>query len=128
MRKNIIMLFVLLALPVMLINAQPPKGNDPNRNAKQFEEMVAAVGLTPDQVEKAKGFHKAFMDTMKAKREIHKGDREAMRDMMKEESSKYEANMKSIMTEEQALKFEEFIKKMRSENKEPGKKRGEGAH
>jgi hypothetical protein len=87
--------------------------NDAERRAQKVAEMTAAVGLTPEQAQKADAIIGDTQSQIKSMRDKTNTDVDAVRKAGRE-------HIRSFLTAEQVPKFEEFVRKIDEERKKQG--------
>ncbi|HEY1481588.1 MAG TPA: hypothetical protein VGF19_02585 [Candidatus Acidoferrum sp.] len=87
--------------------------SDAGRRAQKVAEMTAAVGLTPEQAQKADAIIADTQSQIKSMRDKTSADVDAVRKAGRE-------RMRSFLTAEQAPKFDEFVRKIDEERKKQG--------
>lgn len=97
-------------------NGQQPRMTDPaERIERQTQRLSEALSLNEDQITKVKEIYtknaethrKAFEEARASGEEI---DREKMHEQMKASMAKQDNEIKALLTDEQKVKFEKFIK------------------
>lgn len=128
--KTAMNLFVfILAFTVLSsqnsLQAQPqhreggPMLPDSARILQRVDELANAVSLTAEQKLKATVLHFAHFAEVKPLMEDQKGDRDAMRRVMKDLRGKLDDQIKLLLTEDQKKAFEEFSAKQRERGGPP---------
>ena len=87
--------------------------SDAERRAQKVAEMTAAVGLTPEQAQKADATIADTQAQIKSMRDKTNADVDAVRKAGRE-------HMRSFLTADQVPKFEEFVRKIDEERKKQG--------
>jgi hypothetical protein len=87
--------------------------SDAERRAQKVAEMTAAVGLTPEQAQKADAIIADTQSQIKSMRDKTSADVDAVRKAGRE-------HMRSFLTADQAPKFDEFVRKIDEERKKQG--------
>lgn len=93
------------------------------RAQERLERMKTDLALTPDQVEKIKGFYDEQVAAAKEAFSGQNPDREAIMAKMKEAREAIEAKIATILTPEQNAKWEELKKQREAEMAERRAKR-----
>ncbi len=110
MKKILQISILMLALLVSVsIFAQRGKGDPEARATKMTERLTEALSLSDEQAKEIKAIHLKYGERMKAMHEQE--DRDGMRAAMKQMRSDAEQEIKAILTEEQAAKFDEMPKR-----------------
>ncbi len=106
-RLSAVVLFcgLLSAVPA---HAQGRGMMTPEQRQAQFDAMVKAVDLTPDQVTKVKAIQAESQKKMEDLR-ASGGDPQDMRPKMMEINADQTAKIKAILTDEQKPKYDAFI-------------------
>jgi hypothetical protein len=87
--------------------------NDAEHRARKVAEMTAAVGLTPEQAQKADAIIADSQSQIKSLRDKTNADVDAVRKAGRE-------HMRSFLTAEQVPKFDEYVRKIDEERKKQG--------
>jgi hypothetical protein len=90
--------------------ANAPAQSEAERRAKRVSEMTSAIGLTPDQAQKADGVIAAAHAEMGTIHDKAETDVDAVR-------QKARAQIREFLTEEQKPKYEAFVRHMDEERK-----------
>lgn len=121
---------LIVASSLNLVIAQPGGGNggpnmDPAEMAKrQTERMTTALELSEEQAASIQEINMTYANIMVEARENRTGDREEMRATMEGIRTDRDAEIKTVLTEEQYATFVELAAKQRANRGERGK--GEG--
>jgi periplasmic protein CpxP/Spy len=117
MKQRIYFLAVMLLFATM-VTAQPPQGGpggqqmDPEEMAKrQTDEMVKDLGLDAKQTEKVSAINKKYADKMGEMFKNPQGDRDGMREKMQAMRTEKDAELKTVFTADQFVKYQENEKK-----------------
>jgi hypothetical protein len=87
--------------------------SDAEHRAQKVAEMTAAVGLTPEQAQKADAIIADSQSQIKSLRDKTNADVDAVRKAGRE-------HMRSFLTADQVPKFDEFVRKIDEERKKQG--------
>ena len=92
-----------------------PQGPPPIPDKEHIEAMVtdlsAELSLTDGQQEQISRLSIAHFEEVKAVQDKYKNSREAEHKEMKESNTRFEKEVKSLLSEEQQSQFDEFRKK-----------------
>jgi len=91
-------------------NPGGPALSEPERRAKRVAEVTKALGLTPEQSQKADAIIAAAHEEMKAIHDKAETDVDAVR-------QKARAQIREFLTAEQKAKYEEFVRRFDEERK-----------
>ncbi|MCL2598213.1 MAG: hypothetical protein FWD66_11320 [Paludibacter sp.] len=94
------------------------------RAAKRIEKMKTSLNLTDEQVTKVQAAQAQLVSDMKQVRDKS----QANRDEMKAKRDAYDAQMKTILTQEQYQKYQEQRKDMQNNMRQRMQKRNQGEH
>jgi periplasmic protein CpxP/Spy len=117
---------LILSLTFALIGsafAQPQGGNRPGggnweeMQKQQMETMKTELKLTPDQITKVEALNAETNKKTKAIRDANSTDREANREKMRAVREEQDKKLKTILTKEQATKWDEIQEKRRAERR-----------
>ena len=97
-------------------DTQQMKGNPEKRAEKILKEMTEQLKLDATQVEKLKPIYKENAQAMKLNRQKYKDNPECLRKARFQNRKAMEEKMKTILTNDQMVKFEE-IKKQKQEQR-----------
>ncbi|NWJ50941.1 MAG: hypothetical protein HXX14_08750 [Bacteroidetes bacterium] len=107
MKKLAITLVALFLLVGSVVNAQQRVQRTPEERAKmQTEAMQKGLALTDDQVKKVLDINLVAARKMDSIRTAAAGDRDAMMAAMKPLNDLRDAKLKTVLTKEQAEKYE----------------------
>jgi periplasmic protein CpxP/Spy len=122
MKKMLMFLGLVLAVGVGSF-AQPQGGNRQGmgnfeeRQKQQMETMKKELNLTSDQVTKIEALQAETNTKTRAIFESGANDREANREKMRAVREDHNKKLKSILTKDQATKWDEITEKMRAERR-----------
>ncbi|MBN1821180.1 MAG: hypothetical protein JXR31_01165 [Prolixibacteraceae bacterium] len=125
--KKIGLLLAALLVAVIFVNAQPPGGQggnfDPEQMIKrQVDQIVEACGLSKEQTQKVEAIvRKGNEKRMEMFQDMGGGgDREAMREKMNKMRDEQTKEIKAVLTEEQAKKYDKFLEEQEQRRRERG--------
>lgn len=113
--------FVLLIgfiLVTALAPAQQRMGDRGGRDEEQVKRMKEKIGLTDDQAAKVKEILKKAREEARAAFEQNNSDRDTRRNAMLKRVEKSDAEIMTLLTKEQKIKFEDFKKERQKEMQE----------
>jgi len=113
--KKIGLLLTFLFLSVVFVKAQPGNFDPEEMIKRQVEGITEACDLSEDQVTKVEAIIRKSNEKMMAlfQEMGGGGDREAMREKMGEIRDEQTKEIKAVLTEEQAEKYDEYMEEMR---------------
>lgn len=125
---------VALLLGVNMLWAQPPGGGQrvsiEERQLQELKSLKTALDLDKDQVKGVKEFQSDFAKSMETIRSGmgQNNDRKAMREEVDKLRDKFDADVKTLLTDEQKPKYLEYLKKRdeQMQQQRQGKGRGQG--
>jgi len=111
-----ITLFALIAVFAFQFSAQAQgAGNGKKGKAQEMaQRLKEELSLSDEQAEKVKLAFKSKRKKVKAAKEANAGDHKAMREARKSANEAFEAELKTILSDEQFMKFQEHKEEMQS--------------
>jgi periplasmic protein CpxP/Spy len=130
--KKVLMILGLVFAVISGSWAQPQggnrQGNFEERQKQQMETMKKELSLTPDQVTKIEALQAETNKKTRAIFESGSEDRDANREKMRVVREGHDKTLKTILTKDQAAKWDTIVEKMRNERRanNPGGPQGGG--
>ena len=110
--KKIGLLFIFI-LSVVLVKAQPGNFDPAQMIKRQVDQLTETCSLTKDQVPKVEAIVKKYSDKRMAMFQDAQnggGDRQAMMDKFTKLQSDQDKEVKALLTEDQAKKYDAYVK------------------
>jgi len=112
---TLVALFALFAFQFAAQAQGHAHGHGKKHKAQEMAQRLKEdLDLTDEQAEKVKAAAKAHRQKMKAAREVNAGNHKAMREARKAAHEAFEAELKTILSEEQFAKFQAHKEEMQS--------------
>jgi aminoglycoside phosphotransferase family enzyme len=112
MKKLILTLGIVIAT-MFTATAQEARGD--KQVDKVLAEYTTAAQITPDQSAKIKPMIESFLATRKENKEKYAGDAEGLKTANKTNRENLKAQLKTVLSEDQIKKIEEYNKQKREE-------------
>jgi hypothetical protein len=141
MKKAIVLAFVfMVTLFLESVSAQAPQGQRQGdqtgqrqrvsfaeRQATQLETLKTTLAMTDDQVKKAEDLNKKYDKKMT---DLRSGastpeDRQALREEMQNLMTQYNAEFKTVLTDEQKVKYDKLLEQRRQRMEGQSGQRGQ---
>lgn len=135
-------IFLMILLSTMVVSAQRGDGgqrgegksqgqrmSSEERQEQELVQMTKALSLTPEQVVDVTKIQNKLTADIELKRSTMSKDtdRKVMREEMKELRDQYNEDVKVLLTDEQKLKYEAYLKKREDKmNQRQGQASGQG--
>ncbi|MBP8976053.1 MAG: hypothetical protein KBG83_04985 [Bacteroidetes bacterium] len=111
---------IVLAMFSMFVAQAQPK---PMQGERRLQMLKDSLQLTSDQEKKVADILKQEQTAFQNAREENRGDRETMRAFMLEQTKKTDEQIKSVLTKEQAEKYDSMMKVRREQMREKSQQR-----
>ncbi len=108
--SKVLALSLCLMASINTASAQPQRMTPEERAKIQTEALTKQLSLTKDQVAKVDSINLQYAKLNQEAFSKAGSDREAMRKSMTENQEKHKGAMKSVLTDEQFKKYEEWLK------------------
>jgi Spy/CpxP family protein refolding chaperone len=119
MKKFWCLPIVLAIFGAFIAQAQPRQ----MQGERRLQMLKDSLQLTSDQEKKVADILKQEQTAFENAREENRGDREAMRAFMLKQTKKTDEQIKSVLTKEQAEKYDSIMKARREQMREKSQQR-----
>lgn len=114
MKKNILKNIFALSFGLLIsVGAMAQGGNMQERAQQQVEQLKTELSLTDEQVARLKEINSKNAEEMRELRNNASGDRNQMMQQMRELRKNRDTEIRAMLTEEQAAKFDELQKEQK---------------
>jgi len=125
MKKTVFVIMLLVGASLVSSAQQQRQRLSPEeRTQRQVEQLQESLKLTPEQKSKVVTILTAQSKSIDSLRQAANGDFQSMRGKMAPIQENTEKQIKAVLTDEQAKKYDSYIQERRSRMQQGGQRRG----